>query len=137
MSRTSYTGYLRQYGNSKGASPAVLKACIQFTFDPTQASASTGVCLPKGAIPIAAQNINGGGTGGSSPTIDIGTSGDPDGFGNEMAADSTTVEVISGALIGVELTVDTEIFAGVGASASGGGSVLACVWYLMADDAKA
>ena len=137
MARSSLVGYWRQYGSTKKATPAVYKAVLQFTMDPTAASAGIGSFLPKGAIPVAVQNINGGATGGTSPTIDIGVSGTANGFADELAADAVSGEVVGGALLGVELLVDTEVFTGVGASAATGGSVLAAVLYIMADDGKA
>lgn len=141
MSRTTYNGALRQTGsnfrsaNVDGATPAVFLAGIQFSQDPTAASAGTGKYLPKGAIPMGVQNIDGGATGGTNPTVDVGTSGDADGFANELDADGVT-DIVSttGALIGTELTVDTEIYAGVGASAATGGTVTLIVYYIMADD---
>ena len=138
MARTSYTGLIRQYGSAgKTGTPAVFPAVIQFSFDPTAATASVSKTLPKGAIPLFVQNIDGGATGGTNPTVDVGTSGDPDGFANELDADANTGLTNTGALIGVELTADTIIFAGVGASAATGGTVLAAVYYIMADDGKA
>ena len=136
MSRTSFVGYLRQYGSNKKSTPAVFEAVLQFTFDPTAASASTGTTLPRGAIPIGVRNISGGATGGTNPTVDIGISGNGDGFAEELDADAVGGEVNTGALLGIELTVDTPIFAGVGASAATGGSVLAAVKYIMPDDGE-
>ena len=137
MARTSTTGYRRQYGsNGKNATPAVFSSCIQLTQDPTAASADTGKVLPKGAIPIWVANLNGGATGGASPTVDIGTQADPDGLSNEIAADTVTGPIVTGALLGVTLTEDTPIYAGVGASAATGGSVLIGVYYIMEDDGK-
>ena len=43
----------------------------------------------------------------------------------------------TGGLLGAELTVNTAIWAGVGASAATGGSVIVGVYYIMADDGKA
>jgi len=138
MARTSLTGYTRQYGsNAKTATPAVFLSIIQFSFDPTAATASTGKTLPKGAIPLFVQNINGGATGGTLPTVDVGTAGDADGLANELDADGVTGFINTGALLGVELAVDTLIFAGVGASAATGGTVFAAVYYMMADDGSA
>lgn len=136
MARTSYTGYLRQYGSpAKSATPAVYPALIQFTFDPTQASAATGKILPVGAIPLYAVAINPGATGGVSPTVDIGTLADSDGFANELPADTGKGQLSTdGVLLGVPLTANTEIYAGVGASAATGGTVLAAIWYAMEDD---
>ena len=138
MARTSHTGYLRQYGGpGKAGTPAVFLSGIQFDVDPTAASAGTGKFLPRGAIPLFVQNIRGGASGGVSPTLDIGTTGDNDGFANELDADAATSLVVGGALLGGELLVDTEIFAGVGASAATGGTCLVTVWYAMADDGAA
>lgn len=138
MARTSLTGYTRQYGsNAKTATPAVFPAIIQFTFDPTAASTATGKVLPRGSIVTGVQNIDGGATGGTLPTIDIGTQSSPGGFVQELDADGKTEALHIGTSAGVELLVDTEIFAGVGASAATGGTVLAAVWYIMADDGGA
>ena len=137
MARTSHTGYLRQYGSTKAATPCVFPALMQVSFDPTAASASTGSTLPKGAIPLWVQGL-GGATGGTNPTVDIGTAGNDDGFSNELDADAfITSFSTNGALLGTELTVDTLIFAGVGASAATGGTMQAIVAYMMADDGKA
>lgn len=136
MARSTVTGYWRQKG-AAGATPAVFCSAQVFAFDPTAASAATGKILPKGAIPIWVSNIDGGATGGTTPTVDIGTSGDPDGFANELAADALSSPVVTGALLGVELTADTEIHAGVGASAATGGTVTVAVYYVMADDGSA
>lgn len=138
MSRTTVRGYTRIYGgNNKNATPSVGLQCIQFTLDPTAASADTGKVLPKGCIPQGVQNFNGGATGGTDPTVDVGTSGDTDGFANELDADGITdITSTLGALIGIPLTTDTAIHAGVGASAATGGSVLVGVYYIMEDDGQ-
>lgn len=138
MSRTTYRGYLRQFGTSNfssTATPAVGVFALQFTLsDPTAASAGMGVYLPKGARVIGVQNLSGGATGGTNPTIDVGTSADADGFADELDADAVTVISGTGAQIGDELTADTEVYAGVGGSAATGGSVAVAVYYIMADD---
>lgn len=138
MSRTTYNGYLRQRGtNSKlsSATPGVSLLALQCILsDATAASAGTGKFLPKGARPIGVQNLDGGATGGTNPTVDIGTAADDDGFAAEMDADDVTAIVATGALLGTELTADTEVYAGVGASAATGGSVSFAVYYIMADD---
>lgn len=132
MSKTTFKSYVRQRG-SASATPSVGFQVMQFSFDPTQASATTSKTLPKGATPLFAQNINGGATGGTSPTVNIGTSGDPDGFATGLDADGATGLITGGALLGTELTTDTEIYAGVGGSAATGGSVTAAVYFIMAD----
>jgi hypothetical protein len=133
---TTSKGY-RRTKHTKLSTPAVDVLALQVTQDPTAASAGTGKYLPKGCIPLWVSNVNGGATGGTSPTIDVGTSVDPDGFANELDADGVTAPVVTGALLGVELTADTEIYAGVGASAATGGSVILNVYYMFADDGRA
>lgn len=133
MARTSLTGYTRQYGsNGKKATPAVGLHCIQFSFDASQTSASVSKTLPKGAIPLFAQNIDGAGTSG---TANVGTTGDPDGFFVAFAPQTKTTLTIGGALLGVELTADTLIFAGT--ATSGVGTAKVGVYYIMNDDGSA
>ena len=133
MARTSITGYQRQYGsNGKSATPAVMLACIQFSFLASQASATVSKTLPKGAIPLFVQNIDGAGSAG---TANVGTSGDPNGFANELDADAITGLTNTGVLLGVELTADTIIFAGIGTA--GAGTIKAAVYYIMSDDGSA
>jgi len=137
MARTSNTGYIRQYGSTKAATPAVMMAAVQFTFDPTQAAGTpTGAFVPKGAIPISSQSY-GGATGGASPTVDIGMGANHSGLGNDLAADAASPFAGAQNLTGIELAIDTEIVAGVGNSAATGGTVTASVYYIMADDGKA
>ena len=74
---------------------------VQISFDPTETSAtnvrigtssSSGetLVLPAGAIPITTAIMTiGGATGGTNPTVDIGTSADDDGLFNEVDADVT------------------------------------------------
>lgn len=137
MSRSSFVGYIRSYGSTKKATPAVLPNLVRFTLDPTQASSPVGVTLPKGTIIIQAGNLNGGGTGGSSPTFDIGTESDPDGLVVGVPADTIQAQFGNGALSsGEALTQDTPVYAGVGASAATGGEVKGSIIYVMEDDQK-
>ena len=136
MARSTIKGFWRSKG-SKDATPAVSLQCIQFTLDPTAASADTGKTLPAGAVPLWVQNINGGATGGTNPTVDVGTSGDTDGFANELDADGITALTGGGALLGTALTADTAIYAGAGSAAATGGSCLIGVYYIMQDDGTA
>lgn len=136
MARTSHTGYMRQYGSTKSATPAVYPAMIQFTLDISVASTtSTGKTLPIGAIPIGAINIGGNGSGAS--TIDIGLSGgNVDGLAAELPGDAISAMLVTGTELGTALTADTLITAGAGASA-GTGSVILAVYYIMTDDGSA
>lgn len=145
MARNTFSGYLRVHGGKTnqsrrlgGPTPAVLPAVLQVPgLDPTAASAGTGAYLPKGAI-VTDVVVVGAATGGASPTVDVGTSADPDGFSNEQAADSTTSALAAGNL-GAEaysaLAADAEVFAGVGASAATGGTYDLYVYYVAEDDA--
>lgn len=96
-----------------------------------------GITLPKGCQVISIQH-DGGATGGTSPTIDIGSPTDDDAFGAEVAADAagnlTIGSATTGASFGVTLTADTEVYAGVGASAATGGAVTVYLWWIMVDD---
>lgn len=137
MARSSIVGFWRQYGSSKkSATPVPFIAGLKFAFSPTQSSATVSKVLPKGAIPIGVRSF-GGATGGTLPTVDVGTSGDSDGFANELDADTLTGETTTGALLGTELTADTIVFAGVGASAATGGTTTVILEYIMADDGSA
>lgn len=135
--RATIGGYWRQRGGPEGlGTPATFKAFIAVSFDPTAAIAGTGKYLPKGAIPLGVTGL-GGGTGGISPTVDVQLAGGTAaGLANELAADATTAEVVTGADLRAALTADTEIEAGVGASAATGGTFTALVSYIIADDGK-
>ena len=104
------------------------------SFDPTATTAATTITLPQGAR-LAYIILDGGGTGGASPTVDIGTTSDDDAFLAEGVADGNGVlHTVGHPLAGVSftataLTADTIVFAGVGASAAGGGTVEMMIAY--------
>lgn len=119
-----------------GGVSRVTKASARFSFrasfDPTS---STQILL--GYVPNNARVVDivseGGGTGGTNPTVDIGTAGDDDGFANELKADGVSSAVAAGktgALWGTLLTGGpTAIYGKVGASAAGGGTTtVQVVW---------
>lgn len=145
MARTTITGYQRQYGsNGKGASPSVGLQCLQFTFDAARTTAGTGQYLPKGCIPVFSQVIDTSVTGGTAPTIEIGTAG-AGGFNNGFATVvpataktgliSAATATTGGAQLGEEITRDREIFAGAGDTGTAGtGNVTCAVYYIMIDD---
>jgi hypothetical protein len=93
------------------------------------------VWLPAGAIPLGVTTL-GGATGGVSPTIDVSLAGGAaGGLANELPADAAdAVEVQTGAELGAVLTADTQIEAGVGASAATGGIAGFLVSYIIVDD---
>lgn len=144
MATSTTQSVFRSQGGGKGATPAVSPLAIRVQFDPTQASAAltTGdgkaATLPAGAIVIGVTSL-GGGTGGSSPTVDVGTAADPDGFVNELPADTVSIRdtTLLGALTGAALAADTPLYGGVGASAATGGTVTVWVEYIPNDDGSA
>lgn len=120
-------------GGKKGGSTDVsgVVGMARGSFDPTSASQVELFTLPAGAIPMRVISY-GGATGGSSPTVDIGTSGDDDGIANELDADGAAQDV-AGDLMNAQLTADTAIYGKVGASAATGGTTAVAVEYIMAD----
>ncbi len=145
--RSTITGYWRQRGatNSSssrlgGPTPAVLLACTPaITFDPTLANTTLVAdrFLPEGAIPSHAVITNAGGTGGIAPTVDVGLVGTVDALIAEGDADTASAALLtSGTALGTPLAADTQITAGVGASAATGGTVTVRVFFYMNDDAS-
>ena len=138
MSRnTTYTSTLRSGPKGVGVYAGSVQLVAEISFDPILASTDTGVKLPSGAI-VTDVVTDGGATGGISPTVDIGTSTDPDGFVNEgdadLARNSNLAKGTLGVLAYTALAADTSIFAGVGASAATGGTVTAKIFYYRQDD---
>ena len=101
------------------------------SFDPTSASQVALFTLPAGATPIMVASY-GGATGGTNPTVDVGTTGDDDGIANELDADGAAI-ANGGALLNAQLTADTVIYGKVGASAATGGTTAVAVLYIMSD----
>jgi hypothetical protein len=148
MANTSFTGVVRSYGGgSKGSvTPGVVTQSVTISFDPTATgatavkigtSSSTGqdFVLPTGAVPISLLSL-GGTTGGTNPTVDIGSSADPDGFFNEVDADTKgTLKGADGALVdGDGIAADTTVTGNVGASAGTGGTFTGIFTYVMFND---
>ena len=148
MANTTFQGVVRSYGGgAKGThTPAPMTQSVQISFDPTASgatnvrigtSSSSGetLTLPAGAIPISIMVI-GGATGGTNPTVDIGTSADPDGLFNEVDADTAgTIAGANGALaVAGGLAADATVTGNVGASAAGGGTFTGVLTYVMANN---
>jgi len=106
----------------------VVMATPWMSFAADAASASMGVQLPKGAVILEVIH-DGSGTGGSTPTFDVGTTSDPDGIINEGDADigvgrTTFGDTAAGILLITTGKLTSEdIVAGVGANAATGGTV--------------
>lgn len=115
-----------------GPSPATPVYTLYASVPATQASAPLGVSLPKGAVVMAVNGI-GGGTGGESPTIHIGTEADPDAYAADLAADVASFHDSEayGDEMGVRTTEVTPLYGGVGASAATGGAVEVWVYFVL------
>lgn len=148
MANTTFQGVVRSYGGgAKGThTPGVMTQSVQISFDPTATSATAAkigtsatagedCVLPAGAIVISIMTI-GGATGGTNPTVDIGTSADDDGLFNEVDADTKgTVKGADGALaIAGGLAADATVTGKVGASAATGGTYTGILTYVMANN---
>ena len=129
MATTSFQGIVRSYGGqdkSSGVTPSNVILSAIVSFNPVGASAvavrvgtsaTSGEIfkLPKGAIPTQFISL-GGATGGTNPTVDIGTAADPDGFFNELDADlKGAVKGADGALaIGTGVPANVQVTANQG-----------------------
>ena len=152
MATTSFQGIIRSYGGqdkSSGVTPSNVILSAIVSFNPVGASAvavrvgtsaTSGEIfkLPKGAVPTQFISL-GGATGGTNPTVDIGTAADPDGFFNELDADlKGAVKGADGALaIGTGVPANVEVTANEGSSAATGGTVTGTFHYTMVDNARA
>ena len=147
MATTTFQGIVRSNGGAgKGnATPSVVTLSEVISFDPTQSSATAvrigtsatagqTFVLPAGAIPISFMTI-GGSTGGTNPTVDIGTSADPDGFFNEVDSDTKgTLKGADGALVVAGgITAASTVTGSVGSSAATGGTVTGIFTYTVVD----
>lgn len=148
MATNTFQGNIRSSGGSaKGtATAAPVAMSVVISFDPTAASttpvrigtsASSGntLTLPAGAVPISLLSL-GGATGGSSPTVDIGTAANGAGFFNEVDADTKgTLKGADGALaVGGGISAPVVVTGGVGASAATGGTFTGVLTYVVYDD---
>lgn len=137
-SRTTFTGIIRQRGmanasgNGKG-NPGTFKCYVGVTLLVSQTMAGTGIYLPAGAIPLGVSVA--ALSGGATDTIDVQLAGGTaSGLVNELVTGvASPLEIVTGADLGVALTADTEIEAGVGLVA-GTLNATILVSYIVADD---
>lgn len=137
MALNTFQGLMRSTGGAakeSGVTPGPLTMAVVISFDPT-ASSATAVrigtsatagaffTLPVGAVPLYLLTL-GGATGGTNPTVDIGSSATADGFFNEADADTKgTLSGANGSLVtGTGLAAQTQVYGKVGASAASGGT---------------
>ena len=148
MATTTFQGIVRSNGGAgKGnATPSVVTLSEVISFDPTAAAAtnvrigsssSSGetFVLPEGAVPVSFMTI-GGATGGTNPTVDIGSSADDDGFFNEADADTKgSLKGADGALVVAGgITAATTVTGKKGASAATGGTITGVFTYTVVDN---
>lgn len=135
MAKTTFRNSVRVAGASRTSWAGVPVLVMKASFDPTSATQILLGTLPAGSIPLGVQSL-GGATGGSNPTVDIGTVASNAGIANEVDADTLTLTDATGALTGVALTVDTPIYGKVGASAATGGTTTVLISYIFNDNGK-
>ena len=148
MANTTFQGVVRSYGGGvKGTvTPGVMTQTVQFACDPTAAgatnvrigtssSAGQTLTLPAGAIILSVQTVQAA-AGGSDPTIDLGTSVDPDGIANELPVDvKGEITGAAGALVVAGgLAANATVTANVGASAATSGTFVGALTYAMANN---
>jgi len=145
MANTTFQGVVRSYGGGdKGSvTPGVVTQSVTISFDPTatgatavkigtSSSSGESFVLPAGAVPISLLSL-GGAAGGTNPTVDIGSSADPDGFFNEVDADTKgTLKGADGALVdGDGVSAATTVTGNVGASAATSGTFTGVFTYVI------
>lgn len=135
MAKTTFRNSVRVAGASRTSWAGVPVLVMKASFDPTSATQILLGTLPAGSIPLGVQSL-GGATGGTNPTVDIGTVASNAGIANEVDADTLTLTAATGALTGVALTVDTPIYGKVGASAATGGTTTVLISYIFNDNGK-
>lgn len=148
MANTTFQGVVRSYGGGgKGTvTPGVMTQTVQFACDPTATgatnvrigtSSSSGetLTIPAGAIILSVQTVQAA-AGGTNPTIDLGTSADPDGIANELPVDvKGEITGAAGALIVAGgLAANATVTANVGASAATSGTFVGALTYAMANN---
>jgi hypothetical protein len=119
---------------------------VQFACDPTatgatnvrigtSSSAGQTLTLPAGAIILSVQTVQAA-AGGTNPTIDLGTSADPDGIANELPVDlKGEITGAAGALVVAGgLAANATVTANVGASAATSGTFVGALTYAMANN---
>jgi|JI10StandDraft_1071094.scaffolds.fasta_scaffold57123_8 hypothetical protein len=135
MAKTTFRNSVRVAGASRTSWAGVPVLVMKASFDPTSATQILLGTLPAGSIPLGVQSL-GGATGGTNPTVDIGTVASNAGIANEVDADTLTLTAATGVLTGVPLTVDTPIYGKVGASAATGGTTTVLISYIFNDNGK-
>lgn len=149
MARNTFQGLVRSLGGAMredGVTPVPVTQSVMISFNPTLASATpvrigtsatagNTLTLPAGTVPISILSI-GGATGGTNPTVDIGTAASPDGFFNEVDADTKGVlQGNNGTIaVGTGIAAPVVVTGRVGASAATGGTFTGILTYVVYDN---
>lgn len=131
MSTNTTQAVFRSGPRKAGVYAGSMVMAARAAFDPTSTTQVELFTLPAGAVPLGVTG-DGGATGGTSPTVIVGTAADDDGFAAAVDADGVSVGN-SGALTGTELSADTVVYGKVGASAATGGTVTITMEYMRVD----
>lgn len=135
MPVTRFTGGVAVGGAHTSATTAAAMFIMRGSFNPTSSTQILIGTLPPGARVVDVRSW-GGATGGTNPTVDIGTVADDDGFGAELDADGNSSGFAAGTLgvlCNTALTVPTPVYGKVGASAATGGTTVVHVHYIIED----
>lgn len=134
MTLTVFAGGVAAGGGDTGATTAGAINALVASFDPTSSSQVSLGYLPAHARVLDVISY-GGATGGTNPTVDVGTD-DDDALANELDADGVSSAVAAGttgADIGTVLSTAgvTQVFGKVGASAATGGTTTVAILYVI------
>ena len=151
MATTTFQGIVRSYGGqdkSSGVTASNVNLSAVVSFNPVGASAvplrvgtsaTSGeiFTLPKGAVPNSFISL-GGATGGTNPTVDIGTAADLDGFFPELDADlkGASATAVGALVVGTGVPANVVVTGNQGGSAATGGTVTGTFFYTMVDSAE-
>ncbi|UOF81822.1 hypothetical protein [Caudoviricetes sp.] len=121
-------------GGNQRSTTAGVEGVILATFDPTSSTQILLGTLPAGAVPLDVVGY-GGTTGGTNPTVDIGTVASSAGMANELDGDATASSAVAagaaGALLGVQVTTPTAVYGKVGSSAGTGGPMKVAIKFIV------
>lgn len=121
---------------SPNATRSYVHCSFAASFDPTSSAQVLLGYLPAGATPVDVVSY-GGATGGSNPTVLVGTAATPNGYATALDADaagsSAVAAGVAGTLLGSQVTAETAVYGKVGGSAATGGTCKVRIVYVMGD----
>jgi hypothetical protein len=136
MTTTNFTGGVTAGGGSGGSRSTIASSTFSMRYTPFDATSATQVLI--GILPAGSRVLDvvsmGGATGGTNPTVLVGTVADDDGFAANLDADAKSSAIAAGTtgvLVGTLLTAATPIYGKVGSSAATGGTNSGFVQYVI------